>query len=622
MKNSPFPEEEHQEVKTRTYLFLGAILLFMFLCLLRAYYLQISQGAYFKELANNNRTRVVPILASRGIIYDRHGTPLVNNVPVFNLYVVREDMPDPKQVLSFLSSLIAIDDLPLVQKSLLGQEDSLTPVKVKGSLSLLEVAKIEGHLLDLPGVQITAELKRNAIYGRLAAHSLGYISEISKKQMASKRYPNVYSGDMIGQFGIEQTYDSILRGVRGEKRIEVDVLGQEQNLLEIKKPIEGNNLFTTLDLSLQKVAEEALGESAGSIVAMDPRNGDILAMVSHPAFNPNLLTERATASVMRSLLRDEKKPLINRSIQGTYPPGSIFKIIMAIAVLEENAALAANSVGCNGTFPFGNRVFQDWKKGGHGSVMLHRALVESCDIYFYNAGNRLGVDIIAKFSNLFGLGHSTKVGLASEKSGLIPSVAWKKRALKAPWYAGETLSVSIGQGYVSVTPLQMAAMISAVANNGTLYAPRLFYKSRDRQTGVDQVAATTGTPIPVAKETLETVKKALVDVVEGPGGTAGGSRSTLVRFAGKTGTAQVTELKDRGKRKKLEGKLNDHAWFVSYAPVVDPKIAVVVLVENGGHGGSASAPLAKKMIEAYLAPFPVPAPQALPVEKKEETPAL
>ncbi len=607
MKRRYFAEEENQEVKSRAYWFFGSIVVFLLLYLIRAYSLQIDQGHYFKTLSDNNRTRVVPISASRGVIYDRHGTPLVNNIPAFNLYMVREDMPDPNQVLNRLAALIPIDNLDLIRQEMMERKDPFSLIKLKGSLSFFEVAQIEGHLLDLPGIRITAELKRNAIYGPLAAHSLGYIGEVSKAQMDSGRYPDVYRGDMVGQFGVEKTYDSIIRGVRGEKWIEVDVLGQELNLLRIKEPVEGNNLFTTLDLRLQKIAEEALGEAAGSIIAMDPQNGEILAMVSHPSFDPNLLSEGATPPLMKALLNDSSHPLINRSIQGQYAPGSTFKIVLAVAAVETKEMLPTHTVECRGTFPFGNRIFQDWKKKGHGSVDLHRAIVESCDVFFYQTGSRLGIDMIAKFSNLFGLGRPTGIGLAFEKPGLIPSTAWKQRALKEPWYPGETLSVAIGQGYVLVTPLQMAVLISAVANDGIVHVPKLFQKSRDRRTGAYQAfSSEKGKPIPVAKETLETIKSALVDVVATPHGTAAGSRSTLVSFAGKTGTAQVIEIKDRKKRKKLQKAIDDHAWFVSYAPVTDPKIAVVVLVEHGGHGSSAAAPLAKKMIEAYLSPSPLP----------------
>ncbi|MBI3597846.1 MAG: hypothetical protein HY201_00055 [Nitrospirae bacterium] len=362
-------------------------------------------------------------------------------------------------------------------------------------------------------------IRRNAAYGPLAAHSVGYVGEVSKEQLASERYQNFRQGDRVGQFGIEQAYDTLIRGVPGQKWIEVNVVGQELNLLRINKPVEGDDIFLTLDLDLQKVAEEALGEEAGSIVAIDPTNGEILALVSHPAFNPNDLSEGTSAGTLLSLLNDKGRPLMNRA----------------------------------------------------------------------------------------GLGKPTGIPLASEKSGLIPSTVWKQKVLKEPWYPGETLSVSIGQGYVLVTPLQMAAMISAVANDGILYTPRLLLKSKSRQTGEYQaVPVATGAKVPISKETLGIIKSALADVVATPHGTAYGSRSALIPFAGKTGTAQVVVMKKGEVKKALSKEVNDHAWFVSYAPVDNPKIAVVVLVEHGGHGGSAAAPLAKRVIEAYLAPSKQP----------------
>jgi len=457
--------------------------------------------------------------------------------------------------------------------------------------------------LELPGIQITAELRRNAVYGPLAAHSVGYVGEVSKEQLTSERYKISRRGDRVGQFGIEQTYDSLIRGVPGQKWIEVNAVGQELNILRINKPVEGDDIFLTLDLALQKIAEEALGEEAGSIVAMDPNNGEILALVSHPAFNPNDLSEGTSAAAFLPLLNDKGRPLLNRAIQAQYPPGSTFKVVMSAALLETKEASPTQSIHCPGYLQFGNRAFRDWKKGGHGSVDLHRSLVESCDVYYYQMGNRMGVDTIAQFSNFLGLGKPTGILLASEKSGLIPSTAWKKRVLKQPWYAGETLSVSIGQGYVLVTPLQMAVMISAIANDGTLYTPKLLFKSKSRRTGLYRAdPVVKGTKVPISKETLEIIKIALADVVRTPSGTAFRARSTLIPFAGKTGTAQVVAMKQGEVKKPLSKETNDHAWFVSFAPVEHPKIAVVVLIEHGGHGGSAAAPLAKRLIEAYLAP--------------------
>jgi penicillin-binding protein 2 len=603
MKSLYFPAEDNQEIQTRAYWFFGFIATVLLVYLVRAYDLQINQKNYFESLAESNRMRVVPVPASRGIIFDRHGVPLVNNIPSFNLYAVHGDMQDPEKVLTRLAELVSIDEIPRIRKEFLDKSDPYGMIKVKENLSLAEIAKVEGHPLDLPGVRITAELRRNAVYGKLAAHSVGYVGEVSKEQLSSTRYQDSRRGDRVGQFGMEQAYDALIRGVPGQKWIEVNVVGQELNILRIKKPVEGDDIFLTLDLDLQKIAEQALGEEAGSIVAMDPTNGEILALVSHPAFNPNDFSEGTSADALIPLLNDKGKSLINRAIHAQYPPGSTFKIIMSAAILETKEASPSHAIECHGFLQFGNRAFRDWKKGGHGSVNLNRAIVESCDVYFYQMGNRMGIDTIAKFSNFFGLGMPTGFPLASEKSGLIPSTAWKQRVLKEPWYPGETLSVSIGQGYVLVTPLQMAAMISAVANDGVLYTPRLLFKSKSRQTGEYQAAPVPkGTRVPISKETLDIIKSALADVVGTPHGTAFGSRSTLIPFAGKTGTAQVVAMKKGEVKKNLSKEVNDHAWFVSYAPVENPKIAVVVLVEHGGHGGSTAAPLAKRVIEAYLAP--------------------
>jgi penicillin-binding protein 2 len=603
MKDRYFPAEETQEIQTRAYWFLGFIAMVLVVYLVRAYDLQINQKNYFEGLAESNRMRILPVSASRGIIFDRHGVPLVNNIPSFNLYAVYGDMPEPEKILTRLAEWVEINEFQSFRKEFLAKKDMQNMVQVKENLSLSEIAKVEGHPLDLPGIRITAELRRNAVYGTLAAHSVGYVGEVSKEQLLSEHYKNSRQGDRIGQFGIEQTYDALIRGVPGKKWIEVNAVGQELNILRIQKPIEGDDIFLTLDLNLQKIAEEALGEERGSIVAMDPTNGEILALVSHPAFNPNALSEGTSAGAFFSLLNDTRRPLMNRAIHGQYPPGSTFKIVMGAALLETKEASPESSIHCPGFLQFGNRAFRDWKKGGHGSVNFRRSIVESCDVYYYQMGNRMGIDTIAKFANFFGLGMRTGLPLASEKPGLIPSTTWKQRVLKQPWYAGETLSVSIGQGYVLVTPLQMAAMISAVANEGTLYTPKLVWKSRSRQTGRYQTASTPKEKkLPISPETFGILKSALADVVGTQGGTAFGSRSALIPFAGKTGTAQVVAMKQGNIKTKLTKETNDHAWFVSYAPVEKPKIAVVVLVEHGGHGGSTAAPLAKRLIEAYLAP--------------------
>lgn len=624
MRESYFPQEETRDLQSRIYWLFGLIVLALCGLLLRAWYLQVVKGKFYYELSENNRIRVVETPPPRGLIYDRNGALLVNNVPSFNLYVVPGDMPDQTAALSRLAGLIGMPQEEIVRRVTFKKEDPFFPIKIKDDLTMKEVALVEGHGLDLPGVKIEAEFKRNAIHGNLAAHLLGYVGEITQAQLESGSYQDLKRGGIIGQYGIEQTFDAVIRGIPGQKRIEVDALGHEIRVLEVNEPQRGNDVFLTLDLNVQKVAEEALGGRNGAIVAMDSKNGEVLAMVSHPAFNPNLLSQGASSEAWEAILKDEGRPLTNRVIQGQYPPGSTFKIVMGAALLETKEASPASRVECRGFLRFGNRNFRDWKRGGHGTVDLHRAMVESCDVYFYEMGNRLGVDNIAKFSHLFGLGRPTGIELASEKGGLIPSTEWKRQARKEPWYPGETLSVSIGQGYVSTTPLQLAMMTNVVANKGVSHPPQLLKKIRNQETGsIEEIPTAEGKRIPFSPETFRVLQASLAGVVSDPQGTANGSKSQFVSIGGKTGTAQVVGLK-WGAQGKLPDKFNDHAWFVGFAPVENPKIAVVVLVENGGHGGSAAAPLSKRVIEAYLgiAPplepitvkSPAPPPSAVPSE--------
>ncbi|TAJ96545.1 MAG: penicillin-binding protein 2 [Candidatus Manganitrophaceae bacterium] len=622
MRESYLPQEETRDLQSRIYWLFGLIILALFGLLLRAWYLQGVNGKFYLELSENNRVRVVETPPPRGLIYDRNGALLVNNVPSFTLYVVLGDMPDPASVLPRLADLVGMTPEEMTRRLTFKKEDPFFPIKVKDDLTMREVALIEGHGLDLPGVKIEAEFKRNAIHGILAAHLLGYVGEITQAQLESGTYQNIRRGGIIGQYGIEQTFDSIIRGTPGQKRIEVDALGHEIRVLEVNEPQRGDDVYLSLDLNLQKVAEEALGNQSGAIVAMDPKNGEVLAMVSHPAFNPNLLSQGASSHAWEALLKDEGRPLTNRVIQGQYPPGSTFKIVLGAALLETKEATPASRVECRGFLPFGNRNFKDWKRGGHGSVDLHRALVESCDVYFYEMGNRLGIDTISKYSHLFGLGQQTGIELASEKGGLIPSTEWKRQARKEPWYPGETLSVSIGQGYVTVTPLQQTMMINVVANQGVLHPPQLLKKIRDQETGsIQEIPASEGKHIPVSPETFRVIQNALAGVVSDPHGTATGSKSQLVSMGGKTGTAQVIGLKG-GVHGKLPDKFNDHAWFVAFAPVESPKIGVTVLVENGGHGGSAAAPLAKKVIEAYLGVAPSLEPEPMTVKSPAPPPPI
>ncbi|MFQ5454843.1 MAG: penicillin-binding protein 2 [Nitrospirota bacterium] len=577
------------------------IFLLLGFLLFRAWYLQVINGDNYKELSKNNRVRIVTIRPPRGLIYDRNGTLLINNLPSFNLYLVLNDIPDIAKVIDRLDKMIGIDKEEVLEKVNSGLNRPLIPILIKGGLTMKEVAFIEAHRIDLPGILTKAELQRNFIYGKLGAHVFGYVGEISPSQIEEKEFEGVTAGRIVGQSGIERKYDSILRGMPGKKSIEVDALGHEIKVLDIDAPTPGDNIYLTIDLQLQKVAEDALGDDSGVIVAMDPNNGDILAFVSHPSFDPNLLSKGMNKTEWQKMINDPSHPFTNRIIQGQYPPGSIFKIVVATAVLESAEMDPASMTDCRGYLKFGRRIFNDWKRGGHGSIDLHRAIVESCDVYFYKAGNMLGIDKLADFAFRYGLGHKTGIDILSEKSGIIPTRKWKKRTIGEPWFPGETLSVAIGQGYVTVTPIQMLSMISTVATGGKRYQPRLFNGIIKEPTKeVFEFPPIKLNDLDISKETFKIIQDALRDVVSDRHGTARAARSKITEIAGKTGTAQVVGANIDMKKEEIPDKFKDHAWFVSYAPANDPQIAVVAIVEHGGHGGSKAAPLAKRVIEVYM----------------------
>jgi penicillin-binding protein 2 len=597
------PQDDFQDLYDRITWGVFAILLLMGLLLVRSWYLQIATGQVYRELADNNRVRVVSVLPQRGLIYDRRGRLLVNNTPGFTLYLVLEDAPQP---LDFLIERLA-PYIDLTEEEIRDRISTrraggpFTPIPIKSHLTLKEVALIESHRHEFPGVKIEVEAQRNYPHGAWAAHVLGYVSEVSATQRESEEYEDLPLGMQVGQYGAEQAYDAELRGQPGEKGVEVDALGHERRVVRQTPPTRGDDLTLTIDADVQRVAEEALKDKAGVVVALDPANGEVIAMVSHPDFDPNVLSVGLTSARWAELLADPGHLLNNRAIQGQYPPGSIFKIVVATAALERKAVTADWRTTCLGGKTFGNRRFRDWKASGHGIVDLHRAIVESCDVYFYEVGNELGVDAIAEFAKLYGLGEPTGIRLASEKKGIVPSTAWKLATRREPWYPGETLSVAIGQGYVNVTPLQMAAMIGTVATGGERHRPRYVRSIHLRDGSVvapDPEPAEA--PVSVSARTFALLRQALRGVVVEPHGTGGAAKSAVADLAGKTGTAQVVGMPQTGRVAGAK-QIEDHAWFVAFAPLESPRIAVAVLVEHGGHGGSVAAPIAKQVIEAYLA---------------------
>jgi len=603
MLSLTFRKEVDPEFRRRAELLIVlASVIFLFL-VGRLFFLQMVQGERFTYLSENNRIRLKKIPGTRGMVFDRRGQLLVDSRPSFDLLFVPEDATDPELTLRSLARFLGRDEGELLK--LLDQNKARSPfeeIVVGRDVDWRSVVTVETHQLDLPGVNLRIRPRRSYLLNAMAAHLLGYLGEIGPKQLTSLKTRGYGMGDEIGQFGLERRWEEFLRGRNGGQQVEVNAMGQRVRVLHEVEDVPGSSVFLTLDRDLQETAGEAMQGKDGALVALDVNNGAILAMVSNPAFDPNAFARGITTEEWRGLNRDRLHPLNNRAVQGTFPPGSTFKIVLAIAALEEGVIQPDTPLMCHGSMAFGNRVFRDWKKEGHGAVDLHRGIVESCDVYFYQLGQRIGIDRIAKYARLLGLGEKTGVGLDDERTGIIPDSEWKMKRFGQPWFPGETPSASIGQGYVNVTPLQMANLIATVANGGTLNRPWFVRRVESldgaliHEYGPEKIRS-----LNLKESTLQYVRSALRDVVNTGPGTGGRARSTVIQIGGKTGTAQVAEMRGNYvKNEQLSYLLRDHAWFVAFAPVDHPEIAVATLVEHGGHGGSAAAPLAKKVIEKYF----------------------
>ncbi len=586
------------DIQRRLPLLMVFIIAFAVALFTRLWYLQAIKGNYYQELAENNRIRPVKLRPPRGVIYDRNGRPIVENVLTFDISLVPEDAPDLDATIDKLSSILKLS--PASIRAALADAASVRtkyePVKIQEEAPWDDVALIEAHQEDLPGAIIEPEHRRHYPYGGLASHQLGYIGKVSQTQ---RKLEQQDVGLLTGQGGLEKVYDKYLRGFAGRRMIQVNAAGRKVKDLGIEEPKPGTDIYLTIDLDVQKAAEEGLGDRAGAVVAMDPNSGEILALASHPNYDPNLFPRGIAPKDWVRLANDPTHPLYNRAIQSVYPPGSTFKIIVALAGLESGVINPNEKITCRGFITSGRHSFRCWKKGGHGPISFHQALVQSCDVYFYTMGERIGWDRIAEYARKLGYGSLTGILLPDEKQGLIPTTEWKKKRTGEPWYAGDTYINSIGQGFVLVSPIQACQMISAVANGGYFYRPTLLKQTRNRETGaVKTFSSERKSRIVLDAKALEQVRRALAGVVNEPGGTGHGAQTPLAVVAGKTGTAQVIAQKVPGR--KLGEKAQDHAWFISYAPADNPKIAVAVLVEHGGHGGAAAAPVAKKVIEEYL----------------------
>ncbi|HVN91922.1 MAG TPA: penicillin-binding protein 2 [Candidatus Binataceae bacterium] len=569
---------------------------------LRLYYLQVIKHHDLAELSDRNRIRLQRLPALRGLVYDVRHHPLVDTRPSFDAVVVPEDSPDVTVTTERLQKLLNQDGL---EKKIDEAEDQgrpdFEPVTVDEHLNWQQVVALETHQLELPGVSLQVAPRRHYIYGPIAAHLLGYVGEVTVRDL--NRLPDYRSGDEIGKFGLERTMEQNLRGDSGGQEIEVDSVGRKLRMLREIPEKPGNSVVLTLDLELQKVAEESIGDRAGALVALDPNTGYILAMASHPAFDPNNFSGGITPAMWKTLTMDPNHPLSNRVIQGVYPPGSTFKIVGSVAGLMDHAIKPDTSFGCGGGIYFGGREYRCWRKQGHGAVSVHRAIVESCDVFFYNVGQRLGIDRLAAWAHALGMGKKTGIDLDNERSGIIPSSQWKKDRYGERWYPAETLSAAIGQGYVAATPLQLAVMASTVANGGIVYKPQ-FVREVDALDGtiVKSYPPIIESRAQIDPDVLERVRSGMAGVVNEAGGTARGARLDNVIVAGKTGTAQVVKEAQgaRTKEEALPEKYRDHGWFIAFAPADHPQIAIACIIEHAGHGGSSAAPVVKAVMQKYF----------------------
>ncbi len=583
------------------------LIVFFAVLIARLWYLQIQQGDEYRKLAENNRVRYLEVVAPRGNILDRRGREIVTNRPSFNVVWIREDNRLDDELIKEMARILEVDvsDLLARVRKMAGTPGHF-PVRLAEDIDWDKVAYIENNRMELPGIRIEVVPLRVYHYGNVASHVIGYLGEINKKEL-SRAEPGVYrGGDMIGKMGLERLREKDLRGEKGRLYMEVNALGFEQRNLKGVDPLPGNDLQLTLDVDMQKAAEEIMmaEEKSGAVVAIEVNSGRLLMLASSPVLEIDKFIGGISHKNWQEMLDNPYHPLINKVVQGQYPPASTYKIVTAVAGLGEGVINPDTIIYCPGYYRFGNRTYRCWKHSGHGAVNLKRALSESCDVYFYQVGQRLGVNRLAGYAKRLGLGRKTGVEMEHEKAGLIPTAEWKMKRFGKPWQEGETLSVAIGQGFDLVTPIQLALMTATVANGGTLYRPSLIETVRDPEGRVlEQFTPTVLERFSGQGRNLQLVRAALVEAVNGRHGTGRRARFKKITVAGKTGTAQVVRLKQYKhlKEDEIPYKYRDHAWFTCFAPAENPEIAVTVLVEHGLHGGSGAAPIARAVLEKYFA---------------------
>ncbi len=585
----------------------GFVLFIFFLLFVRFFYLQVIQHEHYNTLAEANRISVVPIVPNRGIIVDRSGVLLAHNYSAYTLEITPSKVEDVDALIDELATVIEIAPKDRRRfKKLLEESKSFDSLPIRTRLSDEEIARFAANGYRFRGVEINARLFRQYPQGEMFSHVIGHIGRINQQELdeleGKDKLPNYKGTDYIGKTGLEKNYEDALHGTTGVEEVEVDSGGRAVRTLSRSAPVSGNNLVLKLDAKLQEVVYRAFGDYRGALVAIDPKTGGVLAFVSKPGFDPNLFVDGIDPQNWKELNESIDRPMVNRALAGTYPPGSTFKPYMALAALTYGKRRPEQTISDPGGFNFGGHFFRDDKVGGHGLVDMYKSIVVSCDTYYYMLANDLGIDNISNFMSQFGFGSRTGIDIAGESKGTLPSQAWKMERFRQKWYAGETISVGIGQGYNAYTPLQLAQAIAAIANDGVMFRPHIVDYIEDLVTRNRTVVQ----PRPlrtleIKPEHLQVVKQALVGVnKEGTGARAFAGAPYV--SAGKTGTAQVIALKQGEKyvASRVQERHRDHALFVAYAPADDPKIAIAVLVENAGFGARAAAPIARQVFDYYL----------------------
>jgi penicillin-binding protein 2 len=614
------PEQEQFQFRARL-LVAGAFMLVCFGFLVaRFVYLQVVRHDYYHTRAEENRIALAPVVPNRGTIVDRNGAVLARNYAAYTLEITPGQVADLEATIEALGEVVDIQPKDRKRfKKLLEESKNFESVPIRNRLSDEEVARFIAQRYRFPGVEVQARLFRDYPLGALGAHVLGYIGRITERdqqKIEERGDTSNYRGtDYIGKSGLEQSYEAELHGTTGFEQVEVDAGGRALRLLNRTPATPGNNLVLTLDMELQKAVEQAFGNRRGALVAIDPATGGILALVSMPTYDPNLFVDGIGSADWKELNESPDHPLINRAIHSAYPPGSTFKPFMALAALETGKRTPGQTIADPGYFNFAGHQFRDDKKGGHGMVDLYKSVVQSCDTYYYMLANDLGIEGIARFMGGLGFGSRTGVDIDGEAEGILPSPEWKRRRFKRPeqqkWYAGETISIGIGQGYNAYTPIQLAQAVATVANDGVMFRPHLVQYVTNSMTGARQAVE----PEPIRRlgykpANLAAVKQAMVGVNrEGTGARA--FRGAPYESGGKTGTAQVFSLKGAQYRASaISERLRDHALFIAFAPVHQPRIALAVLVENGGFGAVSAAPIARMVMDYYLLGKKPPGPAA------------